>query len=410
MWGVFKGLASLMKTLFKSLLVLLFWLVATALLLEVALRAAAPSLPPYLEAAAVSVMQGRRYEINRLASMTTDDDHAFIHRPGLVEMAFSGSPEVSFHISTNALWGSHIGFRNRPIDYHVDAVVVGDSFSFCWTEYEDCWVHIFERETGLGVVNLAQSATGSYSHMRMISRYASPLEPRLVIWQFFGNDFYDDYYLFTEIRGEIEPIESPYGDTALPHARPPDGLIDGWLRRNSVAFVVLELVLFGDASYRNLTERLFFEESHIIPYKNDLLGIGQRYEQIALNMDDPRNQAGAVITRGALHQAQADVESWGGTLVVLLIPTREEVYEDVALPLLGPEVMDIYRSAREAMLGFCEELDVLCYDLLDDLRTLAYFSEELFYYSDDLHLNPAGNAVLAELLWGWLGGHGLLYP
>jgi lysophospholipase L1-like esterase len=59
------------------------------------------------------------------------------------------------------------------------------------------------------------------------------------------------------------------------------------------------------------------------------------------------------------------------------------------------------------MLGLCDELDLLCLDLLPGLQERARKNEAL-YYEDDMHLNPHGNLVVAALVAAWLGENGWL--
>jgi hypothetical protein len=125
-------------------------------------------------------------------------------------------------------------------------------------------------------------------------------------------------------------------------------------------------------------------------------------------MSDPRNQAGVPFTRESLQKAKEAVESWGGTLAVILLPVREEVYAHLTAPVMGQDALDRLAGPRQLMLAMCDEFDLLCFDPLPLLQEHARQGEHL-YYTDDLHLNPHGNAVLSPLIWRWLGGHGLLY-
>ena len=98
-------------------------------------------------------------------------DHYFILKPGLVNAPQYGTPRLMFHVSTIELWpGGGVGFRNRPVDYFVDAIMLGDSFTFCFTERSDCWVTRLEAATGLGLVNLGLPVTGSHSHYLVLAR------------------------------------------------------------------------------------------------------------------------------------------------------------------------------------------------------------------------------------------------
>lgn len=297
-----------------------------------------------------------------------------------------------------------MGFRSAPFTLgdHVDAAVVGDSFSFCFTEYEDCWVTRFAEATGLATMNLAQGSTGSVSHWRFIETFGQTFEPPLVIWQFFINDFNEDYQLAV-LRGETEPL----GETAVPDYPEDGGPVLRWLRANSVAWVVLETTLAGEGAYVSDFERYHFSRPYSVEYNGHRLNFGQRYEQIAANLDDPRVAAGVPMTRDALEQAKAAVEGWGGTFAVFLIPTREEVYRHLTAQVMGEAEVDALGAPRRKMLDLCGELDLNCLDLLPILQDYAKRGEHL-YYTDDMHLNPRGNAVVAAEVGSWLRALGYL--
>src|SRR4051812_6431275 len=98
----------------------------------------------------------------------TDRDYLTIVRPGAVNSLQAGSPTVTFHVTSYAWWGGRVGFRSpQPQDGAVDAVALGDSFTFCFTEIEDCWTNILAQRTGLNLSNLGQPVTGSTSHARI---------------------------------------------------------------------------------------------------------------------------------------------------------------------------------------------------------------------------------------------------
>ena len=346
--------------------IILIWLVATVVLLELGLRLFAAALPPRLGEAAHIAMHGVPFPEPWERAWVRNPDHYFVLKPGLVKALQFGSPSVSFRASTVELWaGGGIGFRTRPVDYFVDAVVLGDSFAFCFTERPDCWVTLLERDTGLGLVNLGQPGTGSHSHTLLLQGFGAPLTPRLVLWQFFGNDFNDDYGLFSA-NGKLTPIEedasasdnSDGGDASE---------IRAWLRTRSALFAVLESVLPGWHGYRDPNAAKFDERYTVILPSGEQLRFGQRYETEAMDMSRAVNQAGYEISRAAFESAQELVSTWGGRLVVLLVPTREEVYESQTAAALGDE-LDAIRSARLAMLDLCAELELVCYDALDDLR------------------------------------------
>jgi hypothetical protein len=290
-----------------------------------------------------------------------------------------------------------MGFRTYPVEQgdKIDVAVVGDSFSFCFTEFEDCWVTRFEKNTGLRTMNLSQGSTGSMSHWRFIDTFGRAFQPPLVIWQWFGNDFNEDYQLALT-RGETQPL----GDTVVPDYHKDDNPILKWLRSNSVAWVVVETALFGEDAYISDFERYHFTPEYSVKIGDQTLSFGQKYEQIAMNMDDPRVSYGIPTTRDALQNAKETVEGWGGKFVVFLVPTREEVYSEYTAADLGDKI-EIYHGARETMLELCKELTLTCYDLLPELQKYAD-QGEMLYYVDDMHLNPHGNEVVEALVQNWL--------
>lgn len=391
-----------MKKHLKLPVLILINLFIVAILLEIVLRLAAPLLPGSLAMAARYVMTGQLYAQDWTPAWQSNPDHYYILKPGINNELQYGSPSVSFHLTTIELWpGGGVGFRTRPVDYEVEAVVVGDSFGMCFTEQSDCWVEQLPGKfyPPLGVVNLSQPVTGSTSHGRILRDFGGPLKPPLVIWQFFGNDFNDDYGL--SIFGD-ESQPPPQDDVAVEPVPP---LLD-WLQRNSAAYTVLQTALTGQIPGLSGFDRLFVKP-YSVTFGQNVMRFGALYEQRAMDMTLERNQIGLALSRQAFESARQMAGEWGGKLVVVIIPTREEVYAPLTEPIMGTAALDKLRSARAAMHQLCDELDMACYDLLDTFQQRAQHNEAL-YYGDDMHLNPHGNAVLAEALAAWLTEQGLI--
>lgn len=371
----------------------MLYVVIIGLLLEGVLRLATPWLPGPLQAVSRRVTTGDPFAEAWTPAWQQSREHYYTLRPGLEKQVQYGSPSVRFSLSTVELWeGGGVGFRTDPIDFRVDAVVVGDSFGMCFTERVDCWVDQFATRTNLGVVNLSQPVTGTTSHERILRDFGAPLEPPLVIWQFFGNDFNDDYGLAV-FRDEIEPLED---ETTT---EPVEDAARAW-HEYSVALSMMQVLLTGRFSGTPKGEAAF-EKPYTVRYGDHVLHFGGAYELQALDMSTPRNQIGLGYSREAFQRAQAMVAEWGGELVIVMIPTREVVYDHLTAPVMGDAAIRQLASARLAMHDLCAELDLRCYDLHDVFSERAERAEAL-YFADDMHLNPHGNAVLAEALAVWL--------
>lgn len=382
----------------RPLLTILIITLITLALAEVALRLAAPALPGSFGVVARYITTGQPYTQEWTPAWRENRDHYYTLRPNITDALQYGSPSVSFSLTTHKLWDDGlapdegIGFRTAPVDFGVDAVVVGDSFAFCFTEQADCWVDIWAREQNLGVVNLGTPVTGSISHAKMVSDFAAPLKPPLVIWQWFGNDFYDDYALHVW-RGDIAPMGNPFEVAERPQTL--------WtqLARHTVIGGLIELVATGKWSGAPEESRIY-EAGFSAPYPGGILQFAKAYEMIALNVETPAGQYGHRLSTEALIQAKAEIEAWGGELKILMIPPRETVYSDIVNRFIGNMNAASIDSSRLFMLGLCGELQLDCLDPLTELQ--ARGKTTALYYADDMHLNAAGNAAIAEILAAWL--------
>lgn len=386
-----------MQKIAKIAGIILLNLLIVAILLEVLLRLAAPMLPGAVGAAARWVTTGKPFAEEWTPAWQQSREHYWALRPNLDNVLQYGSSTVSFRLSTAELWeGGGIGFRtNATIDYQVHGVVVGDSFGMCFTERVDCWVEQFAGRVGLNIVNLSQPVTGTTSHFRILRDFGQFLEPPLVIWQFFGNDFNDDYGLAV-FRDDIEALEPESEQSTRP-------------RIGSVLYAVTETLITG--RFSGVPES---EDAFVKPYRatygannEHTLQFGGAYELQALDMSREQNQIGYEMSQTAFAEAQALVDTWGGELVIVIIPTREEVYSDITAPMMGESELFRLQSARDAMHTLCTAIELRCYDLYEVFQERAN-NDEALYYVDDMHLNPYGNTVLAEALAVWLQADGLL--
>ena len=144
------------------------------------------------------------------------------------------------------------------------------------------------------------------------------------------------------------------------------------------------------------------------PYRVQVNGIdiafGQSYIRDAFDVTAPRNQEGEQLTYQAILATKGMVESKGGKFIVLLMPTKEEVYRSITEPKLGKAAIDAIAAPREHMITFCTTQQITCLDLLSALQ--AQNSIQL-YYATDPHLNDTGNRVAADAIVQFLHAQGI---
>ena len=371
---------------------IVFGLLLAWLLVELLIRLLFFSLPPRLQLVLQHVHKTPFSDARLLPDpiWQPDIDYLTITRPAHNRVQF-GSAEVRFTVSTESLWGARLAFRTRQelVDRHVDGVAVGDSFTFCFTDEEDCWVQRLAQITGRNIINLGITSTGSLSHARVLTNFGLPLRPPLVIWQWFGNDANEDYGL-AALRGETA-VQST-NPAPLPPKRT-------WWDDHSALYVLLKLYLGQEDEFDATLQfhaPLYAEQGDV------RLAFGEPYLLSAFDMTQPHNLDGWERGTAAIRAARAAVEEYDGRLVMLLMPTKEQVYRHLSEPLLGAEKLAVLDAPYQMMRDFCAAEGLTCLDPLLELQAHAQAGEQL-YYTTDMHLNARGNEVLAQWLAAWMG-------
>jgi hypothetical protein len=369
--------------------VLLAWFLA-----EVLLRLLFFSLPPRMQLVLDEVHKTPFASSKLLPDpiWQSDTEYLTITRPVHDYTAF-GTAEVRFKVSTETLWGSRLAFRTRQdlVDRYVDGVAVGDSFTFCFTAEDKCWVQRLGQLTNRNLINLGIVSTGSVSHERVLAHFGMPLKPPLVIWQWFGNDANEDYGL-ASLRGETT-VKSPNPPLPIPTLN--------WWDKNSAVYVLLKLYLGSQSQF---DASLQFLDPKYAQQGSVRLAFGRPYLWNAFDMSLPNNLDGWARSQQAFLESRDMVQSYGGTLVIILMPTKEQVYRDLSEPLLGEDRLALLDQPYQMLLEFCQQQGLTCINLLPILQKYAAAGEQL-YYTTDMHLNVRGNEVLAQELATWLGEH-----
>lgn len=279
-----------------------------------------------------------------------------------------------FLVKTYAWFGERVGLRSPQPETDPDMVVLGDSFTFCWTALEDCYVTLLETLTGFKTVNLGQPATGMVAHARLFENLivAHGLKPRWVLVQWWGNDYNEDYGLAGAVSRPVTVGEA----------------FNDWL--------------FQNVAWFNYFAQRGHDSLYAFPYRLEQAGIklwfGQSYLWSSMDMKNRKNQEGERLSRSALLYLRYLAGEADAELRVILIPTREEVYDDLTAPLLGADRLAAITEARMRLLTFCEQNGLPCLDLTSPLQGAS----EQVYYESDLHLNPAGNRLIAETVAKWI--------
>jgi hypothetical protein len=265
----------------------------------------------------------------------------------------------------------------------------------CWTEFDDCWVERLHADHGWSVMNLGVPGTGARSHLLVLRNFAVPLEPKVVIWQWYGNDSNDDYGLGL-MRGDYEALDTP------PVLQP--GPDFGWLAEYSAVYALIRDRLW---SAQHGSQPGWGQYVEI--FGKDMR-VGDDYNLYGFDLSRPSNALGWESGVEAMDAAAKIIEDdMQAALVVLLIPTKEEVYSHYVEDVLGADYLDNVREGRLRMQALCADRGWTCLDPTDRLQAEVETGQHV-YFDFDLHLNPHGNAVLAEFVAEWLAAHPEILP
>jgi len=121
----------------------------------------------------------------------------------------------------------------------------------------------------------------------------------------------------------------------------------------------------------------------------------------------PERQPGWPLMKSALLDMRQTAEGMGAKLAVVIFPTKEQAYFDLArryVPTL--EAADADRLSN-LVTGFLKEQNIYSCDVTGDLREQGSRGRQL-YYTVSGHFNAEGNAVSAASIQRCLTAGGLL--
>ncbi len=318
---------------------------------------------------------------------TIDRDFQVRLPVGLVDYPVRWS-DARFNFNTISAWEGHrAGLRSDPPEWALDILTFGDSFTFCWTAWEQCWVETLDIEGGWNVFNAAIPGTGTTAQLNLMKELAPPWKPALVVWAWYNNDLSDNYDL-ARIRDEVGELPGAPADDPV---APPSGL--------GQFSALAQLINANVSPPPRLTPFKHYET--VLVNGRRLLVHTNEYPYATVIDAYPRTQYG--WERGIAAQAEGQdlVKAWGGRLLIVVIPTKEEAYAEFLTEAVGQAYLDQMAISRERLLAECEVRGWLCLDTLPAFRE-AIRRGQTIYYGFDSHLDSSGNRLLAEMVEAYI--------
>lgn len=307
--------------------------------------------------------------------MVPDRQLGYRPRPGLDLLYPSEGRDIVVRTTSHGL--GDIGFRDLGTTAPFDAIVLGDSFTFCDDVSVDrCWVRLLGERSGMSIASLGISGFSTLAEGRVLQQYGARLRPKLVILGLFPNDFNDNLRF-------NEWVTSGHPDFwEWRKAREGRGVIRGWLAGHSIIYRLF------DAATRS-------GEGKIFRYQKNGLNLVLRTDRLFSDENrESARRAASELMRQALIDINRAAAAMGARFVVVLIPSKEEVYWDVVRP-------DLSSSARVEVDGplaivedVCREQMIPACDLRPVFRRHAREHRQL-YLRVSGHWNDEGNDLAA---------------
>ena len=283
-----------------------------------------------------------------------------------------------------------IGFRDIGTRPPFDAIVVGDSFVFCdEVRAEACWVRRLADASGMSIATLGVSGYSTLAEARVLKRYGPAFGVPLVLLGEFPNDLADNVAFARWVR-------SGTGDMAawLERSHTPRGTIR-WLENHSTVYRLL--AAFFRARKRSIHR---FHEGDL-----DLV---LRFDGWWLaSVKAPERHPGWPLMKDGLLDMRQSAADMRAQFVVLIFPTKEEAYWDIARRYLSaPDEIDVNRLPR-LITRFLADHGMLSCDLTGEIREEARRGRQL-YHRVSGHFNEEGNRVAAAAIARCLAAKHLL--
>lgn len=318
------------------------------------------------------------------------------------------------------------GFRNESIPDKADIVAIGDSQTYGnGATASKSWPSILENKTKLVVYNMGLGEYGPVQYYHLLIDKALTLQPKVVIvGLYFGNDFYDASIFNKYNRSGYITAAHDSNITLLSTIQNLDkncpdtsyiAKIQSFLRRYSMVYRVLNSLDIVSPYTWLLTIKESKKNKNVILFKQDSIKTafldGFRYA--VMNPDNLEIKNGIEHTLYILKEMQKFCEQHGITFIVLLLPTKENVFSTyfnhtntIFTKLLN--TVEIESKIKSEFIQFFDDNNIHFIDPLENLRNNVRIF--LLYQTGlDGHPRSKGYEIIADTIIDYLRNNHLIH-
>ncbi len=288
------------------------------------------------------------------------------------------------------------GFNNPRGLYkpgQVDILILGDSFAQGMGVSQEENLAGVIREKYPSTLTLGIQGMGPLTELAVFREYVESLKPKVVVWLYYeGNDLWD---LNAELKqAQISAYRDPKHRQHLSRYQPQiDSILIDWEKAQELSGEPKQPQ--GQLSRQESFERI--KKTLKLARLRILLGIQFSSKDYVVPCPPrchflPSSQPHEVF-RSILTEVRDSIQSWGGKLYFVSVPTIQRVREGVSNPRYH------YELYRDGQLTMVEGLNIPLIDLYPVLMSHPE-TMSLYYYRGLGHFNKKGYRFVAEAILG----------
>lgn len=291
-------------------------------------------------------------------------------KAGLRDYIFVTGDYTKFSVDTNSPPGGTAGFRETFDVTQSYMVAVGDSFAFGWgQEYPITFVRIVQDKIGKRILDFGLGGQGPIQYNLVLENWGLTFKPKVVLWQFFPNDFMDCAKFKNRMKGANNKIDEAKSRLKL------------WFTKYSSTYKL----------YKYITRPY---SSKVLHYNKGGVEYAFEYNwEREVDMQNPDVRMGYGLVLAELDKLKKLSEANGFVPVVLVIPEKEQLYYRELRALAGKgEGLDMFEM-NDKVASYARSIGLRVFDG----RTLLEKNmDKQIYFKLDGHFTDLGAKIFGE--------------
>lgn len=295
------------------------------------------------------------------------------------------------------------GFRNNTVPKKVDILAIGDSQTYgVMAPANKSWPAALAKLTNKNVYNLSLGGYGPVQYLHLLKTKSKILSPKLVIvGVYLGNDFIDSYRqvysndYWRDFR--LNKFKLEENNTIIVNE---GKSIRQWLAYNSVIYRMITNSFIGDIirlreakSLKPINSNFFVN----LGTPDIDIGFTPAARLTGLDLNDMKVQEGLRISLAALNEINSYTKKNEMELLVVIIPTKENVYAEVTKinqPAYN-KLIDNESKVTQLLVNFLNNNKINYLEPLVAMREAAV-NKAIYPAGYDGHPNKDGYYIIAD--------------